>query len=196
MQKPYTFIFVGRSGSGKGTQIKLLQEYIQKNLGGTILSFDMGAMFRAFFSESGYFPARVKESINSGKFQPDFITDALFVTNAMKVFDGTSHLFFDGYPRGIGQLKVIKELLSYANYENPVVINVEVSRESVKSRLVSRGRADDSESAIDSRLNEFERTVVPMLEVIKSDSTVKYIQVDGEPTIEEIHKDIINKLGI
>lgn len=196
MQKPYTFIFVGRSGSGKGTQIKLLQEYIQKNVGGTMLTLEMGVLFRSFFLEPGYFPAKVKESINSGKFQPDFITDALFVSNAMRVVDGTSHLFFDGYPRTVGQLKVIKELLVFSQYENPVVINVEVSRESVKSRMMSRGRADDSESAIDSRLNEFERTVVPMLEVIKSDSTIKYIEVDGEPTIEEIHKDIINKLAI
>lgn len=194
--KPYTFIFVGRSGSGKGTQIKLLQEYIEKNVGGNNVSFDMGATFRKFFSEDGFFPNKVKESINSGKFQPDFITDGLFVSNAMKIVDGTSHLFFDGYPRTVGQLKVMKELLAFANYENPIVINLNVSRENIKNRLISRGRADDSESAIDSRLNEFDRTVVPMLEVIKSDGDMTYMEIDGEPTIEEIHKDIISKLGI
>ena len=32
MNKPQTFIFVGRSGSGKGTQIELLQKYIKEQM--------------------------------------------------------------------------------------------------------------------------------------------------------------------
>ena len=50
--KSQTFIFIGRSGSGKGTQIKLLEEYLSdKNF--KIKSVVMGDIFRSFFKESG-----------------------------------------------------------------------------------------------------------------------------------------------
>ena len=62
--------------------------------------------------------------------------------------------------------------------------------------MLSRGRGDDSESAIESRLNEFDTFVTPMIEEIKKDSPLKYIEVNGEPSPEEIHKDIISKLEI
>jgi ABC-type proline/glycine betaine transport system ATPase subunit len=31
MNTPFSFVFIGRSGCGKGTQVALLQEYLQKH---------------------------------------------------------------------------------------------------------------------------------------------------------------------
>ena len=50
--KKQTFIFIGRSGSGKGTQAGLLQKYIQKHDSTTPLVYlESGHLFRDFIQE-------------------------------------------------------------------------------------------------------------------------------------------------
>ncbi|MCX6754640.1 MAG: nucleoside monophosphate kinase [Candidatus Nomurabacteria bacterium] len=197
MNKTKTLIFVGRSGSGKGTQIELLKNLFASKYEGTeIKLIAMGDIFRAFFKESGYVQDIARDiSMKQGKFQPDFITDALFVRNTINILDENSILFFDGYPRNINQLEIMRELLNYVNRGKPIVLNIEVSRESVKTRMLSRGRGDDNDSAINSRLDEYDKYILPMLEVLKTDSSFDYIEIKGEGKIEEIHADIINKIN-
>lgn len=197
MDKAQTFIFVGRSGSGKGTQINLFKKYLSETKKDkTIKSIVMGDIFRSFFEEPGYVQDIARDvSMKQGKFQPDFLTDALFVRNTINIVDETSVLFFDGYPRNIKQLDIIKELLQYVKREEPVVININVSRENVKNRMISRGRGDDNDTAIESRLNEYDKFIVPMLEVIKTDTFFKYLEIEGNGKVEDIHIDIINKLN-
>lgn len=197
MNTPQTLIFVGRSGAGKGTQIELLKKYVSEKSEVPIKSLVMGEIYRAFFKEPGYIQDIARDlSMVQGKFQPDFMTNALFVSNAVHLIDESSHIFIDGYPRTVDQFKLLLELLEYARRTNAIVVNVEVSRNSVRTRLLARGRGDDSENAVESRLNEYERTVVPMLNEIKQTSGVTYIEVDGEPSPETIHKDLVAKLGL
>lgn len=198
MTKPQTFIFVGRSGSGKGTQLDLLKEYLEKKYNDIeIKTIVMGDIFRSFFKEGGFFQDVARDvSMKQGKFQPDFLTNALFIRKSIDTIDNKSFLFFDGYPRNKDQAEVIKELLKYVGIDEATVINIDVSRESVKERMLSRGRGDDNESAIESRLNEYDKFIIPMLDSIKNDNFFKYLEIDGEGKIEYIHKNIIDKLNI
>ena len=192
---PKTFVFLGRSGSGKGTQVELLKKRLETS--GQSLSLDMGGIYRSFFSHDGYIQEIARDvSMNQGKFQPDFLTNALFVANAIPTLDGTSHVFIDGYPRSSGQLATLKELLAYAKRDNPIFINIEVSAENVKKRMLGRGRGDDTSEKIDSRLAEYQRSVVPLLAEIKNDPSLTYLEIDGEPSIETIAADIAAKLGL
>ncbi len=198
MNKPYTFVFLGRSGAGKGTQVKLLKEYFENKFKDTsIVSFDMGGTFREFFNKEGLMSdIGRKLSMDEGKFQPDFITNGLFVSKMTECVTADSALFIDGVPRSINQLEVFKDLMNYISRTDPVFINVEVPLESVKARMLARGRGDDSEEKITSRLNEYTRTVVPMVEALKKDTFYKYIDVNGEQSIEDVHKELISKLAI
>lgn len=198
MIKPQTFIFIGRSGSGKGTQLELLKEYLEKNYKDTeIKTIVMGDIFRSFFKEGGFFQDVARDvSMKQGKFQPDFLTNALFIRKSIDTIDNKSFLFFDGYPRNIDQSEVIKDLLKYIGINEATVINIDVSRENVKERMLSRGRGDDNENAIENRLNEYDKFIVPMIDSIKSDNFFKYLEVNGDGKIEDIHKNIINSLNI
>lgn len=192
-----TIIFVGRSGSGKGTQIDLLKQFIIEEKGLLIKSIVMGDIFRSFFGEDGYIQEVAKDlSVRQGKFQPDFLTDALFVSNVIKNVDKESVMFFDGYPRNSHQLELLKELLEYLGREKPIFINLEVSRQSVKDRMLLRGRGDDHNEAIETRLDEYDKFVFPMIEKAKSDDYFNYIEIDGEGTVEDIHKNILVALGL
>ena len=49
---PQTFVFIGRSGCGKGTQAKLLQDVLkEKNPDQEIFYIETGANFRKFLGE-------------------------------------------------------------------------------------------------------------------------------------------------
>ncbi len=198
MNKPYTFVFLGRSGAGKGTQSKLLREYIEKKYqGAPIVSFDMGGTFREFFKREELMPTIGRKlTMDEGKFQPDFITNALFINKMAQSVAADSIIFIDGVPRSIGQLEVFKDLMNYIGRVNPIFINVEISTESAKKRMIARGRGDDSEEKIDSRFNEYNRTVVPMIEAIKNDSFFNYLELDGEPDAETINKNLLNILAL
>ncbi len=191
---PKTFIFAGRSGAGKGTQVELFKKRIEAS-GASVKSLVMGDIFRTFFKEEGYMQNVARDlSMNQGKFQPDFLTNALFISGAVKMVDGESHLLLDGYPRSINQLALTKELLEYIKRTGAIVINIEVSREEVKKRMLLRGRGDDSESAIDSRLGEYDRTVVPMLEAVKNDPFFTYVEINGEQSIEAVAEEMKQKV--
>ena len=198
MNSPKTIIFVGRSGAGKGTQVELLKKFLaESDVSREVRSLIMGDIYRAFFKSDGYIQEIARDiSMKQGRFQPDFMTNALFVTDALKIVDGTSHLFLDGYPRSVSQLGVTKELLEYAKREGAILVNVEVSRDEVKKRMLARGRGDDSESAIESRMAEYDRTVVPMLEAAKADSFFTYIEVNGEQSVEAVHEEMKKALGL
>ena len=65
-----------------------------------------------------------------------------------------------------------------------------------EARLLARGRADDkSEAEVIKRLNWFDRDSVPALGYFKVNDRYNVLQMDGEKTIEEVHYDIVQKLG-
>ena len=198
INQPQTFVFIGRSGSGKGTQLDLLKNsFLKKDSSFSIKIITMGEIFRNFFKESGFIQDIARQvSMQEGKFQPDFLTNGLFISSVINKVDKTSILFFDGYPRNLNQLQIIKDLFIYIKREKPVILNIEVSREEVKKRMLSRGRGDDNQQAIENRLDEYEKFIIPMLEKIKTDEFFTYLSIDGEGQVGDIHKEIINKLNI
>lgn len=193
--KPRIIIFVGPSGCGKGTQINLLKSFISKHDSRHIKSIIMGDIFRRFFEDSGYINQVARDlSVNHGKFQPQFLTDALFVDNFIEVFDKDSIFFFDGYPRSIHQLRTLKSLLEYAGEEKPLIINLETSRDNSRLRMEKRNREDDHSLAIENRLNEYEKHVLPLILEARNDDFFEVVDIDGNGTVEETHKNIINKI--
>ena len=69
-----TFIFIGRSGCGKGTQVGLLQEYIKKqDHNRQILYIETGERFRQFIKEHSLSSRLAAEIYKTGNRQPDFI---------------------------------------------------------------------------------------------------------------------------
>lgn len=193
--KPQTFIFLGKSGSGKGTQIELLKEFfIKENQPLNIYSVVMGDIFRDFMKGQGCAQNKIGELVNQGQLVPDIIANSLFIANLLNNLKDEDYLFIDGIPRSEEQAQDVISILKFYDRDNTIVINIEVSDEEVKKRMLLRARADDKEEAIVGRLRYYNEHVLPAAQYLKEKSGFKYIDIDGERSIEEISIDLINQL--
>jgi adenylate kinase len=194
MQHPLTFIFVGRSGSGKGTQSGLLQKYISEHTADSFnYSFDMGTAFRTFMALDGYPQTVAREIINTGNLMPDFMTITLF-TNALLENLKDQNLFIDGIPRSVAQVDAVMHAMMYFKRINPIIIDISISSPEARGRMLARARADDTDASIASRFAFYENTVLPAVKYLREKSGYTYFEFDGERSIEEIHQDIVARL--
>jgi adenylate kinase family enzyme len=136
-----TFIFIGRSGCGKGTQVALLQEYIQKqDHKRHIFYIETGERFRQFTKEHSLSSRLAAEIYKSGNRQPDFIAVWMWSHLLVERMTGEEHVIFDGTPRSLHEAQIIDTAITFYNRQRPHVIYLNISREASKARMIARRR--------------------------------------------------------
>jgi len=193
--KPKTFIFYGISGSGKGTQAELLRSYLKKNdPDRDVLYFSTGKQFRQFAKGDSHTSTCVKEVLDSGGLLPAFLPIWAWTEWFITHFDGTQNLIFDGLARRALEAPVLADALSFYGLENSYVILLNISREEATRRLKKRGRADDTDEEIKRRLDWFESEVMPAVDFFRSAPGFRFLDINGEQTVPNIHEDIIKHI--
>src|SRR3989339_1694794 len=194
MNKPQTFIFFGRSGCGKGTQLKLLREYLEKeDSNRKQFAYSNVDGFRELFTKNSYASNLSKDITANGLLQPLFLTISLWGNAMLSNLEQDNHMFIDGYPRRKEEAEMVDGALKFFNRENVIILDFIVSRETSKKRMLGRGRYDDTEENTETRLDWYDKDVTPSIEYLKNQPGYIYIEIDGEGAIEEIQTDIINK---
>jgi len=191
-----TLIFIGRSGAGKGTQIKLLTEKLKEKTGKEVLYIEAGARFREFMQSETYTSSLAKEIQNQGGLQPSFLSIWMWSDLLVKNMKGDEHVIFDGTPRRMSEAKVLESALKYYGHEKPRVVFISVGSDWAKEKLTLRGRADDTSSSIDKRMDWYEKDVAGAIEYMKSNPYYEYHEVNGEQTIEAVHEEICKALAL
>ncbi|MDQ5949652.1 MAG: adenylate kinase [Patescibacteria group bacterium] len=190
-----TFIFFGRSGCGKGTQAHLLQQKLEQ-VGGKVLYIETGAKFREFMEKGNHTSNLTKEVIANGGLLPAFLPVWVWSNFLIENFTGTEHLILDGLSRRAFEAPILDSMIGFYKRDRPYVILIDVSREWSKERLMGRKREDDTDEYIESRLNWYDRDVVPAIEYFRNHSGYHFVEVNGEKSIEEVNEEIVKKLGI
>src|SRR6516164_278559 len=171
--KLQTFIFIGRSGCGKGTQVELLQEYIKEHS----LSSRLAA-----------------EIYKSGNRQPDFIAVWMWSHLLVERMTGEEHIIFDGTPRSLQEAQIIDTAITFYSRQRPHVIYLNISRETSKARMIARHRMDDiNKEEIERRLNWFESDVIPAVEYFRAHSKYNFIELDGDQPVEAVQQELLLK---
>lgn len=197
MAKPLTFIFAGPSGCGKGTQVELLKKHLQeKNPDIKQFHSYTGDGFRAFIDGTTAASRRAREIQMAGGLQPEFLAVWIWADLFIKNLTGEEHLFIDGSPRKLGEAIVLDSALDFFKREQTQVIVINVSDGETTSRLLARGRADDTAEAIKKRLGWYRDLVVPSVEYFKNRPGYRFIEINGEQTPKKVHQDILKALGI
>lgn len=192
MDIPKTIIVMGRSGSGKGTQIGLLKEFLEEN-NESVYHFESGNLFREMIKGSGYTSDQLRDILKKGQLVPDFFTDWLLVNNLnTHLIDNDQIVILDGYPRTIAQAQTLQEALSfYGRSDNIIIIHVDVSENEVRRRLQGRGRGDDVDmGAVENRIQFHNEQVLPTIEYLREQENYSVIDIDGEGDIDSIQESI------
>lgn len=200
MKNLHTYIFIGRSGCGKGTQVEKLAEHLKEK--GIItaenswLRIETGARFREIVEKPGYTAQALKGGLERGERLPDNFAIWTWTDFLFEKYTGAEHIFCDGCPRSLLEAQALDLLLKFYKREQPVLVYLDVSREESKRRLLERGRNDDQSEDIDRRLDWFDQDVLPAVEYYRNSSRYKFIEVDGEQSREKIHEDLVAMLEL
>jgi adenylate kinase len=194
---PQTFLFFGRSGSGKGTQAKLLIEYLKKvDSNRQVEYIETGSKLREFSNEVGLTAQMTSEVMKVGGLLPSFIPIWIWTNYFVRYMDGSEHLILDGLSRRAYEAPILDDALKFYKREKPFVLLIDVSREWAKEHLLGRGRSDDTHKDIDARLDWYDTNVLPTIEYFKNNDYYRTIVINGEQGIEDVHKEIQEKTGM
>ncbi len=191
---PQTFIFIGRSGCGKGTQAKLIQEYLKKyDIERDILYIQTGAEFREFIKGDSISQKLSKVVYDKGQFQPEFLAVHMWTNVLVNKYSANEHLIMDGMPRMYHEAGVLDSVWPFYKLKPPHVIYIDITKEESRSRLLARKRLDDNEAEITERLAWFEEKVLPTIDFFKNNPDYHYVTVNGMQPAEDVHKEIVEK---
>lgn len=188
------FIFIGRSGCGKGTQVDLFKSKLEKDGYKKVLHITTGGGFREFISGDSY-AAKISKKINDeGGLQPEFLAVWNWANIFIKSLTGEETVILDGAPRRVFEMMPLHSAISFFGYEKPTIIYLDVKESTAKERLLGRGRGDDNEENINLRMKWFETDVLESIAEYLIDPRYNVLHINGEQSEQEIHEEIISKL--
>ncbi len=196
MQKQ-AYIFIGQSGAGKGTQAALFQEKVRALYPtDEILHLETGAIFRAFSATDSYTATQTKALMDEGKLPPAFIGIHVWSHELISQYTGQSFVFIDGTPRVSSEVPVLISAAEFYGWKLHVIF-LSVGDAWSNERLIGRGRPDDLDGHDRAeRIAWFHANVMPAIDMLKASPDVDFLEINGERTIDEIHKDICDRLGL
>jgi len=196
-----TLIFLGPSGCGKGTQVKLVKEYLGSLPGALpVVNLVMGDMFRAMWKDGVGYSYDLSRSINkAGGLQPAFIQIRLWVQFLVDNIKGGEHLIIDGSPRRIEDAMLMESAFDFYGMEKPTMVFIDTDIEESKKRILHRahteGRKDDLLlSDVESRMAWYKEFVIPSINYFRDKEKFGFVTINGNGSIEEVFSEIKQKV--
>jgi len=172
-------IFLGPPGAGKGTQAKNLAD------GLNIPHISTGDILRQAMKDQTSLGIKAQSFVDKGELVPDQLVQDLVEERLAKP-DAQSGWILDGFPRTVSQATFLEELLNQLNQGGERVVNLEVPDEIVVSRLLGRGRKDDTEDVIRRRLEVYRSSTAPLISYYSDRH--KLLSVNGNQSLEDVTK--------
>jgi len=196
-------VLLGRQGAGKGTQcVRLSRHYVVPHI-------STGDILRAAVREGTEFGKKAKAIMDAGDLVPDDIMVGI-VDERLDRDDTRSRGFIlDGFPRTVAQAEALQEITKPRGLD--LTVNLHVPREVVLARLASRRtcsdcganysadrpprysatcdicggdvvqREDDTEEAINRRLDLYEAETAPLIAWYEQRELLLEVDGDGDP---------------
>ena len=156
----------------------------------------MGKSLRELAARETYTSKLMQEVINHGELVPFNISSSVLSTFLIDHMQGNEHLLIDGFPRSETQMDVVDTTMQFYKRESPTIVHISISDEEGLKRLLKRGRADDTEENIRRRLAWTRAEWEKILVRLNANPIYKVLEIDGDKSIEDVHADILAKLGL
>jgi len=187
-------VFYGPEGSGKGTQAKLLSEKLELPL------VTFGDLVReSAQNDKGELGDAARIALTKGKYLPDDIAFALW-KKRLKSNNTQKGWIIDGFPRSIKQAQFLEERARAYGYKIDYFIYITLSDNEAVKRLARRQRKlfagstinHDDPIRVKNRLSEYRKKEKEILSFF--DKIGILVKINGEQSIEDVHREIIQKI--
>jgi adenylate kinase len=193
MKKPLNVIFLGLSGSGKGTQVELLRKKMEQQWPMKVIV--TGDLFRDLAKHDTDVGNCIKAIFEQGGLPFDDLATTMWMHEIAYTVHENEGIMCDGFPRREEEAKNLDRFLEFLNrLARTRVIYLHVSSEEVQRRMLARGRFDDTEQAITGRITYFHERVIPVVDYYREQK--RLIEVNGEQSPEQVHENIVKALEL
>lgn len=194
---PRTIIIMGPQGSGKGTQLRLLRERLEKVDGERqIEAVQTGVLFRNFIKNDSWAARKVDKDLHEDVWPELFVSVALWGSELINNLDKEKHALLDGFPRVEEEAKILATAFPFFERGEVDVVVIDTPRDVSEERMRSRGRADDTEKSIQFRLDLYYSETIKAIEYFENLKGFEVHHVNGAHSIEEVHQKILKTLEL
>ncbi|MFA5996406.1 MAG: nucleoside monophosphate kinase [Candidatus Paceibacterota bacterium] len=189
MEKPIIF-FIGKPGSGKGTQAKLLSDVTGWPVVGT------SGGLREIVAAGGPVGQKLKETMDAGMLIPYWFASYVYLKILFGIPEG-GNVIFDGTSRTVPEAEIVAESLKWL--DRPFYIfHLGVPDEEVHTRIALRrengSRPDDHAEVVHKRLEEYYSSTEGAIDYLRQAGLLT--EVDGHRPPEVIAEEVRNILKI
>ena len=211
-------VFLGKPGSGKGTQSKfIVDEY-------KIPAISTGDLIRAAIKEETALGKEFRSFTSAGKLVPDDLVVAM-VAERLQENDCGDGFLLDGFPRTVGQAEALEKLLSQRGIPLNLVLNLRVPDSVLAERAEGRRfcgsckasfhikfappkventcdhcgfvgleqREDDKAEVVALRINEYNEKTSPLINFFAQRNLLQ--EVDGVGELSEVEQRLRDALS-
>ena len=168
-------ILLGPPGAGKGTQAARICE------AHGLVHLSTGDLLRAAVGAGTDLGKEAKSYMDAGNLVPDSLVLAL-VRERLEQPDATGGFLLDGFPRNVTQAEALDADLGSNGVEQ--VVHMKLDDEEIVTRLLARGRADDTEEVIRNRLEVYRAETAPLIAHYEAKGMLTTIDALG--TMDEV----------
>ena len=176
-------MILGAPGSGKGTQGKLLAEFLR------VPEVSTGELLRAAVKQGTALGKEAKKYMDRGELVPDDVVLGL-IKEILDAQEAARGVMMDGFPRTVAQARAVDGLLAGKQAKVDRVVLLDVSEEELVKRLLARaakeGRSDDNLESIKTRLKVYHSQTAPLISYYEKQGVVRRVQ--GMGSVDEIQQ--------
>lgn len=182
-------VFIGPPGSGKTTQAKLLAKELDLSLIAT------GDLVRNAINDNY---RNYKEIVDGGGLLPDTVVFEIIKDNIEKL-DFDKGFIIEGFPRTIGQAKILDDYLNAKKTAIDFVFYLQISKEELMKRILNRkytdksDRPDDDLEAFNRRLDVYFSESYPLYEYYIKRNLLYEISASND--IDKVFSDILSVIN-
>jgi len=179
-------LLIGAPGAGKGTQAERLAERFG------ITHISSGDLLRQHVREQTSIGRTIKSYVDQGDLVPDSVVLDMLRKPVVAAVESGGYVL-DGFPRTVEQAEASFPVAQALGVQVQAAIHLDVPREELVRRLLSRRRgSEDTEAVIEHRLEVYMEKTVPLLAYYAGRELM--FAVDGAQPPDAVHEEIVARL--
>ena len=179
-------IFFGPPGAGKGTQAKLISDFLN------IPHLSTGDILRKKLLDKDNLANELKTIMSSGNLVSDDILNKIVSSRLNN--ESNNGFILDGYPRTLKQSEFLINHLFKTSSKINYIFNIQINFDTLKDRILKRSseesRDDDNINVIETRYNEYLNSTQKVSNLYKEQYSSIFYDIDGSLQIDEITEKI------